>query len=280
MESSLAYEHIALYQASDSFGARHVTHRTRNPWSSEASAPRISESASGTVCASRIAYPQRVAPQRPTRPHRRRELQLWRAGVRVVAGVDEVGRGALAGPLVVGAVVLPSDRRPDWLSQLRDSKQLSPRQREQLAPRIKSEALDWAVGWVHAAICDEIGLSAALRLANRRALDQLSLTPEVVLADGRDDLRLPIRTQMFVKGDTRIASIAAASIVAKTIRDAWMQALDHRLPGYEFARHKGYGTRRHLRALQELGVSSEHRRTFAPVTDMVQPRLQLDAAAS
>ena len=214
------------------------------------------------------------------RPTRRRELQLWRDGARTIVGVDEVGRGPLAGPIVTAAVSLPLDRRPAWLSELRDSKQLSAKQREALTPKILAGALQCGIGWVHASELDAVGMSAALRLACRRAIEQLPNTPDVVLADGRDNLGLPYPTEMIVKGDARVSSIAAASIIAKTARDAWMIELDQQYPGYGFARHKGYGTAEHLRALGELGPCPEHRRSFAPVAAMIQPRLAFDAAAS
>ena len=214
------------------------------------------------------------------RPTRRRELAHWRQGARTIVGVDEVGRGPLAGPLVTAAVSLPLDRRPPWVSELRDSKQLSARQRERLAVLIAEGSLSSGLGWVHAAELDRIGLSEGLRLAVRRALDQLPTVPDVVLADGRDDLRLPIRTEMIVKGDATVASIAAASIVAKVARDAWMVELDERYPDYGFARHKGYGTAAHLRALNEIGPCPEHRRSFAPVAALSQRRLGRNAAAS
>jgi len=166
---------------------------------------------------------QRSASQRP---NRRRELKHWRNGTHCVVGVDEVGRGPLAGPLVTAAVSLPTDRRPAWLRELRDSKQLTARQRARLAPLIQEGALQWAIGWVDADQLDEIGMSAALRLACRRAIQQLPIPPEVVLADGRDDLRLPYPTEMVVKGDASVASIAAASIIAKTARDAWVPELE------------------------------------------------------
>lgn len=214
------------------------------------------------------------------RPTRRRELHHWRNGAACVAGVDEVGRGPLAGPLVTAAVSLPLDRRPLWLRDLRDSKQLSAHQRERLAPLVESGALQWSLGWVHATELDDLGMSAALRLACRRAVNQLPQSPDVVLADGRDDLRLACATEMIVKGDATVASIAAASIIAKAARDRWMVELDERFPGYGFARHKGYGTAQHLAALRSLGPCPEHRRSFAPVAALLQPRLALDAAGA
>lgn len=201
-----------------------------------------------------------------------------------MVGVDEVGRGPLAGPIVTAAVSLPLDRRPPWLAELRDSKQLSARQRERLAPLIREGSRQWSLGWVQSAELDDLGLTNALRLACRRAIEQLREPPDVVLADGRDDLRLSCPTEMIVKGDATVASIAAASIIAKVARDRWMVELDERFPGYGFARHKGYGSAQHLAALQSLGPCSEHRRSFAPVADLLQPRMllgrALDAAGS
>lgn len=211
-------------------------------------------------------------------PNRRRELRLWREGASVVAGADEVGRGPLAGPLAVGAVVLPRER-PAWLSDLRDSKALPRAERARLAELIRRDAEAWALGWVSAGRLDRIGLAEALRLAYRRALEGLPEAPCAVLADGRDRLELPWPTEMIVRGDASVASIAAASVLAKEARDAHMAALDQRHPGYGFARHKGYGTARHLEALGRLGPCIEHRRSFAPVAALRggaprQPRLR------
>ncbi len=203
-----------------------------------------------------------------------------RNGAQVIVGVDEVGRGPLAGPIVTAAVSLPLDRRPKWLSELRDSKQLTAKQRQRLAPLIREESLRRAIGWVHAVELDSLGLSAALRLAFRRTIEQLGEPPDVVLADGRDNLRLAYPTEMIIKGDAKVSSIAAASIIAKAARDDWMIELDSRYPGYGFARHKGYGSAEHLRALQDLGPCPEHRRSFAPVAALSQPQFAFDAAAS
>ncbi len=214
------------------------------------------------------------------RPTRRRELRHRRNGADLIVGLDEVGRGPLAGPIVVAAVSLPLDRRPSWLRELRDSKQLTSSRREQLAPFIASESLQCATGWLHAAELDELGLSRALRRCVRRCLEQLDRWPDVVLADGRDDLRLPCPTEMIVKGDRSVSSIAAASIVAKVARDRWMIDLDHHYPSYGFARHKGYGSAEHLCALRAFGPCPEHRRSFAPVANLSQTLLAFDAAAS
>lgn len=181
---------------------------------------------------------------------------------------------------MVGAVSLPLEHRPSWLSELRDSKQLSSIQRERLSSLIQAEALQSSLGWVHATELDRLGMTAALRIACRRAIDGLPESPDIVLADGRDDLRLGCPCEMVVKGDATVASIAAASIIAKVARDAWMIELDAQYPGYGFASHKGYGTANHLSALNTLGPSPEHRRSFAPVAALIQPRLAFDAAAS
>ncbi len=194
-------------------------------------------------------------------------------------GVDEVGRGPLAGPLLIAAVVLPSDHRPAWLSDVRDSKQLPPSERERLAPLIRADAQATAIGWVQPRELDQVGLSAALRLAARRALALLPRAPDLVLADGRDDLQLPYPTEMVVKGDATVASIAAASILAKAARDAWMRQLDVRYPHYGFARHKGYPAPKHLEALRRFGPCPEHRRSFAPVAAALQSSLALHDAA-
>ena len=198
------------------------------------------------------------------KPTRRIELRHWRAGAAVVAGADEVGRGPWAGPLVVGAVVLPRERAA-WLPLLRDSKALSAEARRALAPQIHSGAQDAALGWVGAAEIDQLGLAAALRLAYRRALSGLVAPPDIVLADGADRLGLPWPTEMVVRGDARVASIAAASIIAKVARDDYMVALDARFPQFGFARHKGYGAPEHRAALEAHPPCPEHRRSFRPV---------------
>lgn len=147
-----------------------------------------------------------------------------------------------------------------------------------MAAAIRSEAAAWAVGWVESVELDRIGLAAALRRAQRSALEQLGDGPDVVLADGRDRLELPWRTEMIVKGDATVASIAAASIVAKVARDAYMVELCVREPRYGFSRHKGYGTRAHLEALRRYGACREHRRSFGPVAAVDPQALNLVAS--
>ncbi len=194
------------------------------------------------------------------------ERALWEAGVSRVAGVDEVGRGAWAGPLTVGVVVAPTDRR---LYKLRDSKMLTPDERVLLAGRIRGWALGWAVGHASAAECDELGMSAAQRLAARRAVDAVGLELDHALVDGNWDFvggDLPVTT--LVRGDRRSASIAAASIVAKVARDALMVEADRRYPGYAFADNKGYPCPRHKAALAARGPSAIHRRRWAFMDDL------------
>lgn len=211
---------------------------------------------------------------RRTRPGWRVERELWLAGASRVAGVDEVGRGPLAGPVVAAAVVLP--RRPSgevsragWIGRLRDSKQLSAARREELAAIIRDQA-DYGVGMVSAQVIDQINILRATRLAMWRAVTALPEPPEALIVDGREVVDGGIPQRAEVKADVRCASVAAASIVAKVARDALMRDLDERFPGYGLATHKGYGTAAHLDALQQLGYSTIHRLSFAPVRAMVR----------
>jgi ribonuclease HII len=188
-------------------------------------------------------------------------------GMRIVAGIDEAGRGPLAGPVVAAAVVLHPRRRIDGLA---DSKLLTPEAREAIAPRIRSRALAWAVAWADCEEIDSINILQATLLAMRRALLALPVCPTHVQVDGNcpprlEDLRLGCTVQAVVAGDRDIPAISAASILAKTHRDALMCRLDACYPGFGFATHKGYGTAAHLEALRVLAPSPVHRRSFAPV---------------
>jgi len=191
--------------------------------------------------------------------HRR---ALFAAGARVVAGVDEVGMGPLAGPVVAAAVVLPA--RID-LPGLDDSKRLSPAARERLSEAIRAQAVAWAVAEVGAHEIDALDILRASQAAMRRALGALAVAPDHVLVDGRPVPALGFPQTAIVGGDASDASIAAASIVAKVHRDARMQEFDRAHPGWGFAVHKGYPTPAHLAALRRLGPSPIHRRSFAPV---------------
>lgn len=200
------------------------------------------------------------------------ERALWDAGHEVVVGIDEVGRGAWAGPLTLGAVVLPRDRR---VYKVRDSKQLTPREREALFDRIAGWCTAWAVGHASHDECDELGMSEAQRLAARRAIEGLGVRPDRVLLDGKWDFVGGGITQRIVRGDARCLSISAASILAKVTRDRRMLEWHARYPDYGFDRHKGYPTPEHMRTLQSLGPCEIHRRSFAPVRNAMQRGLSL-----
>jgi ribonuclease HII len=187
------------------------------------------------------------------------ERALWAGGSEIVVGVDEVGRGAWAGPLTVGAAVLPRDRR---VYKVRDSKLLTEPEREALFDRITGWCLAWAVGHASVAECDELGMADAQRLAARRAVDGLGVEPDQVLIDGNWDFVGGGRTQRLVRGDATCLTIAAASIIAKVTRDRIMRAQADSFPGYDFALNKGYPCPRHKLALQGMGPTSIHRRRW------------------
>ena len=199
-------------------------------------------------------------------PNMRQERALIRQGHVLVAGIDEAGRGAWAGPVVAAAVILPGGAsRLATLRGVRDSKLLSPIQREALSPAIREKALAVGIGMASHEEIDAMGIVPATRLAMRRAVEQLAPAPDALLIDA---LRLPdvlLPQRVMFHADTLCLSVAAASIVAKVTRDRLMMELDTQYPGYGFARHKGYGTRLHQQALAQLGPSAVHRMTFEPV---------------
>jgi ribonuclease HII len=190
------------------------------------------------------------------------ETLLWRVGIHHVAGVDEVGMGPLAGPVVAAAVVLPPGTRLDGVA---DSKVLPAPVRERLAAEIRRRALAVGVAVVEAEEIDRVNIYQAGLRALRRAVEALTVVPGFVLVDGREIPGLTMPQSAYPKGDAFVCSIAAASIVAKVHRDALMRELDERYPGYGFARHMGYSTRAHFAAIRTLGPSPIHRRSFAPV---------------
>ena len=207
------------------------------------------------------------------RPSNRFERQAWRAGYRAVAGVDEAGRGALAGPVVAAAVMLaPGERIPG----IDDSKRLTPQQREELEQVIQERALGWAVGVASAEEVDELNVLRATERAMAGALRLLRPVPDYALVDGRPVRGLPVASQAIIHGDARSVSIAAASVLAKVERDRIMCALHGRYPEYGFADHKGYATRQHGEALLQHGPCPIHRRSFEPVRLSAQGRLGLD----
>ncbi|GIV95576.1 MAG: ribonuclease HII [Herpetosiphonaceae bacterium] len=197
------------------------------------------------------------------------ELALYQAGFSRIAGVDEVGRGCWAGPVVAAAVVLPERvlAQPELLSGVDDSKLLTPGAREEAAELIRALALAVGVGAVPAYLVDCLGIVRATRLAMAQAVLCLPLVPDAMLIDALALPEIPLPQRALIHGDALSLSIAAASIVAKVARDRLMIALDCGFPGYGFASHKGYGTPRHKAALARLGPSLIHRRSFRPVLD-------------
>jgi ribonuclease HII len=190
------------------------------------------------------------------------ERKLWNAGYRFIAGIDEAGRGPLAGPVVAAAVVFSPE---PYISQVDDSKRISPKLRYELAQVIKKTALAIGVGIVGEKEIDRINIREASLLAMRLAVEDLSLIPDYALVDGRDTPALGTRTTVLIKGDRISFSIAAASIIAKVTRDQEMIAYHRNYPDYGFDRHKGYATRYHLQALQRHGPCPIHRSSFRPI---------------
>lgn len=195
------------------------------------------------------------------------ELSLRGQGYTLVAGMDEVGRGPLAGPVLAGVAALPERLEGDWVPDVRDSKQMTRAQREAVLPHLRDAALILEVGISSAQEVDEFGIVAATRIAMQRALHSLPLAPQFLLLDAFPVPEIDIPQKAIIKGDALCMSIAAASIVAKVTRDAIMREQDALYPGYGFAKHKGYATPTHLRKLKELGPCPIHRRSFAPVRD-------------
>lgn len=195
------------------------------------------------------------------------ETLLWERGMDIIAGVDEVGAGCLAGPVVTAAVVLP---RVVTIERLRDSKTLSPVQREKIALEIKEIAVAWAIGSATSQEIDEINIRQADFLAMRRALAGLNINYDAVLSDGFSIPGVTCHQQAIIKGDQKSKSIAAASIIAKVFRDALMVEYEKEFPGYGFAQHKGYGTAEHCLALKTLAPCPIHRFSYFPVREAIR----------
>lgn len=194
------------------------------------------------------------------------EVNLWEIenahfdkGVEIICGVDEAGRGPLAGPVCAAAVILP---RGLEIPGLNDSKKLTDKKRRELMPIIKEQALAYAIAFATHEEIDEINILQATFLAMERALAQLNIRPDLALIDGNRQKDFGINVETVVKGDSRSANIAAASVLAKVTRDDYMEAMALEYPGYGFEIHKGYGTKAHYEALRNLGPSPIHRRTF------------------
>lgn len=203
------------------------------------------------------------------------ERSLLKEGYRLIAGVDEAGRGAWAGPVIAAAVILPLDK-PQVLKELaaagvNDSKQLTAKRRERLYHLIREKALAYGMGGVSARFIDKDGILTATRKAMQRAVSILPTQPEALLIDAVDLSSLvPLPQKFMPYGDALSLSIAAASILAKVSRDVFMAQLDDLYPGYQFARHKGYGTRLHRELLERAGPSIMHRHSFRPIAQLIQ----------
>ena len=193
------------------------------------------------------------------------ERNCWSAGHEVIVGMDEVGRGSWAGPIMVGAAVLPRGRR---VYGVRDSKMLPEERREELFDRVGAWCAAWAVGAASQQECDSLGMADAQRLAAKRALGALGVVPDVVLLDGNWDFAGSPNVQKIVRGDQRCLSIATASVLAKVTRDRHMRSVAPSFPHYEFEHNKGYPCWRHKIALQAYGPSAIHRRTWIFMEDL------------
>ncbi len=198
--------------------------------------------------------------------HMHLEREFWASGGQYVAGIDEVGRGPLAGPVVTAAVVIPQDFD---LLEVNDSKQLTAKKRAELFPKILEEAVAVSLGVASPQQIDQLNIYEATRVAMAQAVNNLTVRPTRLLVDAMQ-IPVPIKQTRLIKGDAKSASISAASIVAKVARDHLMETYDQVYPGYDFADNMGYGTAKHLAGLQELGVTPIHRQSFSPVRDAAQ----------
>jgi ribonuclease HII len=202
-------------------------------------------------------------------PNLDEEDKLKAQGYELIAGIDEVGRGALAGPVLASAVILPHPANLSWFGLVRDSKELNSRKRESLFDLIINEAVAVGIGIVSPQVIDSINILKATRLAMMQAVEKLSKQPSFLLIDRVTLSQCPIPQMGITRGDKSCLSIACASIIAKVTRDRIMDELDIMYPGYGFAGHKGYGTRKHIFCLQKLGPSPVHRLYFAPVRNVI-----------
>ena len=196
------------------------------------------------------------------------ERKLILQGYRLIGGIDEVGRGCLAGPVAAGFVIFPPDVDDLLLSSVTDSKKLTARKREHLLKTIKSESLCAEVGWASVAEIDDLGIAIATKLAMTRAMEKSIIQPDYLLVDAVKLDESPVPYEAIVKGDVISRTIAAASIIAKVTRDFHMSNLDMKYPGYSFEKNKGYGTRDHMIAIKSKGPTDIHRVSFEPVASM------------
>ena len=196
------------------------------------------------------------------------EKELYEKGIELIAGVDEVGRGPLIGPVVAAAVILPINYKLDGLN---DSKKLSEKKRDEFYKIINRDALSIGVGIIDEKVIDEVNIYEATKLAMKNAINSLNIKPNHVLIDAMP-LEIDTPTTSIIKGDAKSLSIAAASVIAKVTRDKMMYELDNKYPMYGFGSHKGYPTKKHLEALKEYGLIEGYRKTYAPIKDMVKEK--------
>ena len=195
------------------------------------------------------------------------EKELWDNGIKYIAGVDEVGRGPLVGPVVTACVILPKDF---VLEGLTDSKKLTEKKREIYYDYIMENALSVSIGMIDEKVIDEVNIYEATKLAMYQAIDNSKIKPEHVLIDAMKLEKLEIPSTSIIKGDAKSISIAAASVIAKVTRDRMMIELDKKYPMYGFASHKGYPTKKHLEAIKEYGILDNYRKTFNPVSELIK----------
>ncbi len=200
------------------------------------------------------------------------EKKLWNEGIKYIVGVDEVGRGPLAGPLVAGAVIL-DPLNP--IEGLKDSKQLSAKKRQELLIEIKSKAIAYAFCFIDEKTIDYINIYQASKKGMLDAIKKLKITPNYILSDAMPLPESDLPYEAIIKGDTLSASIAAASILAKVVRDEYMIEQSKKYPGYDFENNKGYPTKKHLEALKTIGICAIHRRTYKPVKDTLEKQISL-----
>ena len=210
---------------------------------------------------------RKASKTKPAKPTLTEENGLSAQGYKFIAGIDEVGRGSLAGPVVAAAVILPQPAKFPWLESVRDSKEIPAAKRNILFTNISEDAIAIGVGVIDHHVIDSVGILKATRIAMYQAIEQLAQPPDFLLIDALTLPRLRTPQKGIIKGDKLCISISCASIIAKVTRDRIMIELDHVHPGYGFAEHKGYGTKQHLACLQRLGPSSVHRHSFAPVRE-------------
>lgn len=196
------------------------------------------------------------------------EKELYNKGINFIAGVDEVGRGPLYGPVVAAAVILPKNYK---LQGLNDSKKLSEKKRNEFYKIINKDALAIGVGIIYEDKIDEVNIYEATKLAMKEAIDKLKIKPEHILIDAMP-LDIEIPTTSIIKGDAKSESIAAASVIAKVTRDSMMYELDKKYPMYGFGSHKGYPTKRHIEAIHEYGLIPGYRKSYAPIKDMIEEK--------